>query len=800
MKGKEIHSWWKQSASWVLALSLLLSLCAGCGGDTPPVPESRPLEWTSVQTGAEIDTVNVVMVIDTSASTLKNDPDRNWLEASCMFLNTLYASASKQESDRLPGSKRANVGVILYNDTAIPYSDTLMNLASKPTVDDIKRFVRRADISAGSGDDALAAALDTATEMLHNHSAGQEGLTERSVILLFTDGYTPYGSMNPLPAEQGAVQSSIPAGAFGAGGGYGSYDGTTSATASTAGGPPTDYASGADGGPVSYSGGTGETAGGPPAGYASSGTNIMPNFGDRHQAQLETALNRAKDSNYEIFVLMLNPDNSSNGGWEQFKGIANYTKRNFMAKLVPVLISLGMDARFEGMPRSLDEFTFPDDYSMPAPAFISDPMYGGGVFANPDDSSEKVTYLMAKSSAQLMTFYATMAANMLSGSSATEFEPRIGEYEGTQHYCYDIEVPSNSVSALMCFFFSNDGIAGINLRGPDPNRTGEQKDYTQTLRKQDTEGWANNGTMRNDWYAHTTSTGEGRNNIVTLTIMNPDPGMWTVYVLGKDGNNRSLHTYATLVSGAKVNIEFGQGNDLAGGSHPVTGGDFAVQVSGNDGNPLPTGFYNTLKTQCTATRIPPWVPITGESDITDLMKNPTGWVQQVLSSFKRPETWLTQMSGGEIKFNLAEDSDENPVLMGHYEAPLPGLYYVTMVMTSGEGTSQIDYSKSFWVTYEPKTDFQVTVKVDHDTTLSPPYFPEAWRRTSNTSVSENLVLNIDGKSLKITPSDIATVELDPKDQQSVVIHPQQKGSGTLSFDVTTEYGDRWTLNYDVVVN
>lgn len=805
MRKKKGRCWWMKSASWLLALALLLSVCAGCSGkededgsgDGEAENNDSALQWTSVQTGTEIDTLNVVLVIDTSGSTLQKDPARNWLEASCMFLNTLYASASKQESERLPGSKRANVDVILYNDTVALYSETMMNLASKPTVDDIKRFIRRAEISAGSGDSALAVALDEATEILHEHSAGQEGLTERSVVLLFTDGYTPYGSTSPLPAGQGAAQSNIPVSAFGAGEGYAAFGGSEG---ENAGGPPADYASGADGGYAAYGSGNSETAGGPPSGYSFGAADTMPNFGDSHQTQLETALKRAKENNYEIFVLMLNPDNSDDGGWEQFKGIANYTKRNFMAKLIPVLISLGMDTRFEGMPRSFDEFTFPDSYDMPTPAFINDPMYGGGVFPNPDDSSEKVTYLMARSPAQLMTFYATMAANMLSGSSAMEYEPRIAEYEGAQHYCYDIDVPSNGVSALMCFFFSTEGISGINLRGPDPDSPDGEKDYTLTLRKQDTDGWANNGTMRNDWYAHVTASGDGQNNIVTLTVINPDPGTWTVYVRGKDGNNRSLHTYATLVSGAKVNIAFSQGNDLAGGNHPVTGGDFAVQVDGNDNQPLPTEFYNTLNTQCTATRIPPWVPITGESDITALMKNPTGWVQQVLNNFKRPEKWLTQMSGGEIRFRLDEDSDSEPILMGHYDAPLPGLYYVTLVMKSGEGSSQIDYSKSFWVTFEPKTDFQVTAKVNQDISLSPPYLPEGWRRTSNTSVSETLVLNIEEKSLNITPSEMATAELDPKDSQSIVIHPRQKGKGTLSFDVTTEYGDRWTLLYDVTVN
>lgn len=466
-------------------------------------------------------------------------------------------------------------------------------------------------------------------------------------------------------------------------------------------------------------------------------------------------------------------------------------------------IILSHQSIFENL--SLSDFTWPEGYTLQQPKFLDDPIYGGGVFPDPDGGDDEVNYLKAISPWELISFYSTLAANMLSGSTATRYEPTIKDYEGSKHYCYDIEVPNSGISALMCFVFSSNGVAGINLEGPDPDHPGEKKDYTLILRKQDKDGWANDGAMRNDWYTHEISPGENRNNITTLTIINPEPGTWTIYAKGWD-DNRSLHTYAAMVNGAKVNITFNQGNgskDQAG-EHPVTGGDIAVQVIDSTGEPLSDEFYDnhSLKTQCDILRIPPWLPIS-EGDVEDLMKNFTVWLERTLNDFKEPETWLTQMSGGHIELDN-DTYNDSPALMGHYDAPLPGLYYVTLAMTVGEGEKQIDYSKSFWITYEAKPDpnRSLTIpKAGRDGSLTAPYLPEGWRKTSNTSEAEDLVLRIEEKTLRIKDTEYAEQpHIDPSNPQTIVVHSLKAGTTELSFDVTTEYGDRWHLTYPVIIN
>lgn len=766
--------------SWVLAVALLLSLCTGCAYRIKPDsndvsnPETTALDWTDVITSIEIDTLNVVLVIDTSASTLKNDPARNWFEASCMFLNTLYASANQNESARLPGSKRINADVILYNDTTSLFSDTLINLASNQTMSALKGFIRNAE--SRGGDSALGKALDKAVEILYQRSKGQEKLSERSMVLLFTDGYSPYGSSSLLRAAQSGAYGGNAGAAYG-GSEKGAYNGSKD----------------------------NEVSGGPPAYVtATLASASMPDFGDEYQEPLKNALKRAKARNYAIYVLMSNLNRSNDGGWNELKKIANYTQRNLMSELMPIIYSYFYRDFFEGM--SLGDFTWPKDYVLQVPPFLNDPMFGSGAFLNQDDG--KVNYLEARSPTELMEFCAMLAANTLSGSSVEECLPRIetmiettadGELIEKDSLCYDIETPDSGVSALICFFFSNNGIDNVSLIGPDSERSNERIDYTKALRTQNAKGWSDSGavTMHNEWYM--SSAGEKQYNIATLTVINPPPGLWSVYVRGKDGN-RSLHTYTKLVSGAHVNVSFAQGDGTV--EHPVTGGDFMVQVSDSNGQLLPNEFYTNLKiSQCEALRIPPWIPISGESDIEELTQNFPAWLEQTFNGLKKPEKFLTQMSGGNIWFKLGADIGGNPALISHFDAPLPGLYYVMLNMTSGTGASRIDYSKSFWVTYEPKTDYQVYVRVNRDVRLSPPYLPEAWGKISNADVpeTEELKLTIVKGSEKITP-DIAVVEPDSRNPESLVIYGKQKGKGTLSFDVTTEYGDKWTLSYDVVVH
>ena len=92
-------------------------------------------------------------------------------------------------------------------------------------------------------------------------------------------------------------------------------------------------------------------------------------------------------------------------------------------------------------------------------------------------------------------------------------------------------------------------------------------------------------------------------------------------------------------------------------------------------------------------------------------------------------------------------------------------------------------------------------KAGRDGYLAPPYLPEGWRKTSNTSEAEDLVLRIEEKTLRIKDTEYAEQpHIDPSNPQTIVVHSLKTGTTELSFDVTTEYGDRWHLTYPVIIN
>lgn len=57
------------------------------------------------------------------------------------------------------------------------------------------------------------------------------------------------------------------------------------------------------------------------------------------------------------------------------------------------------------------------------------------------------------------------------------------------------------------------------------------------------------------------------------------------------------------------------------------------------------------------------------------MRHFATWLEESLSSNEKPETLLTEMSGGTIELKPGAYSDGSPALTGSFDAPLPGFYY-----------------------------------------------------------------------------------------------------------------------------
>ena len=73
-----------------------------------------------------VDTFNVALVLDTSASMEASDSYGLALGASVMFLESMYAGSA--DEDRLGGAKHANVNIITYNNTVTPLFGQLYSM------------------------------------------------------------------------------------------------------------------------------------------------------------------------------------------------------------------------------------------------------------------------------------------------------------------------------------------------------------------------------------------------------------------------------------------------------------------------------------------------------------------------------------------------------------------------------------------------------------------------------------------------------------------------------------------------
>ncbi|MBR4211276.1 MAG: VWA domain-containing protein, partial [Oscillibacter sp.] len=255
--------------------------------DSGGTREDKWREGNLVSSPAEITTYNIVLVMDADGDMERADPRHSATNAACMFLDSLYASASEEGDERLFGVKNVNLSVLSYNDrVAPPASDTLLSLDSASNVKELKEYIWRIAFERGSSDSALGEALDRAVNMLYDFSRTRGGMRRddtRYLVILATDGY---GAGAPAPSVPVQPVPSIPIQ------------------------------------PLPLSASEAE----PPRATRLSADAGMPVFGGAGQSRLENALSHAREYGSEIFVLGLNAD-GGDAQWEQFRRLSEYAKR-----------------------------------------------------------------------------------------------------------------------------------------------------------------------------------------------------------------------------------------------------------------------------------------------------------------------------------------------------------------------------------------------------------------------------------------------------------------------------------------
>ena len=709
--------WTARIFALLLCMAVMLSLCGCPGGkakdhkitqpnppeedttprnETPPdnhneAPEPTPTEpakptptpnETIVDSPAGITTYNVILVMDASESMGKSDSRHSATNAACMFLDSLYASASEEGDERLFGVKNVNASVLSYNDkVAKPASETLLSLDASANVKELKEYLWRINFEKGSHDTALGDALEKAVNMLLDFSRTHGGMTRedtRYLVILATDG---------AQRQQDSGASLIPIQPLGM---------EVSGVPLSA----THLAVSAEG---------------------NAGNGGIPDFGGSGQPKLENALNSAREYGSEIFVLGLNTT-GQDAQWEKFKQLSDYTKR---AQGETSLSKAGL--------------------------------WGGGIFSD-NAGTEKFNYHIADSLVKAQWFYIKMAAAMLQSapdpiSPPVRYEiiqsPERGVDEKFRRFDCDLQ---SGLSAVIFYALAPGNLSDVKLKGPDPEKPGQMKDYTLSIKRQDKYGWDSEAhRIRNDWYEDASAS--------TLTVLNPEPGKWQFYARCKDDDNASMDGYLVLVNGVDTEVRFVQGTDDDSGEHPFNTGEIRVYFKDMNGVSMPKSFYDGL------------------TEKTCVMK-------------------ASRFQSKPIPLSLETDSDGNAVLIGTCEVPAPGNYRPELVLKS----NQMDYSTSASsVFFRPQTNRRIVVQKT-PYTFAPPFLADPWGEAEK---SGELKLRIVPDSGKITPKTLATVEASPSRENALLITGLEAGNGELEVSVVMETGDgvseTWTLKYPLEV-
>lgn len=516
------------------------------GGETSKKENPTPVV---IRSSAEIKTYNIVLVMDASGSMEKTDSRHSATNAACMFLDSLYASASEEGDERLFGVKDVNLSVLSYNDkVAKPASETLLSLDTAGNVAELKKYIWRINFEQGSSDNALGDALEKAMNMLSDFSRTRGGMTRedtRYLVILATDGFRR-GSVNSPDTGHSP--------------GSGASPDTGHSLIPIL---PLRMEVPASKGPKAIPLSAGNVAVSAVSATGSAENQAPPDFGltGSGKEKLQNALNLAKEYGSEIFTLGLNMDNGD-AQWEEFQRLSEYTKRKASAREEDALSKTGL--------------------------------WGGGVFSDLHaQPSEKVNYHIADSLVKAQWFYIKMAAAMFQSAPdplnppikyETIRSPERGADENFRRFDCDLQ---GGLSAVIFYALAPGNLSDVKLKGPDPKNPGQMKDYTLSIRNPDEHGWdKKERRIRNDWYEDASAS--------TLTVLNPEQGKWQFYARCKDDNNSSLEGYLVLVNGVDTEVRFLQGTDDESGEHPFNTGEIRVYFTDMNGVPMPQSFYDGL--------------------------------------------------------------------------------------------------------------------------------------------------------------------------------------------------------------
>lgn len=707
----------------------------------PPTPVPDPIDPSDI-----VDTFNIALVVDTSASLEASDPYGLALRSAVTFLESMYAGNANQE--RMLGAKHANVNIITYNDTANSLFGQLYSLDDAGTVDQLIKYIY--GIKRGSGGDiALGDALETAVNMFSDltqtgpgpvggspmpppFGATPQGMMggsppgpppgmpfggrEQNLIILFTDGYssksgptqTAFESIQPAP---GATPPSV------------------RMISSTTPQMPQQQ------------------------------EREMPNFGGATQAPLERALKKAQQRQCEIIVLGLNPEindreaNEKRGFdtyWSEFKKIANYTQMQMGPPDPPPDLTgtnpVGDQTNpFAGMPMP-----------PPPPPPITGRV-GGGMFDS-TDSDFPVNYKEAKNQMEAQRIYIQIASAMLQGTGTQT--PKAYLEDNINRYECEIK---GQVSAAVFYVLSSDP-NGVNVDDLiDPDGISWHRKLNEDA-SSGVNGWNSDRTVRRGWYA----------GCCVMTVPNPTPGVWKLKAHPSNGDRSKFAVHMTQIGGVEVEISFKQNERFA------DDGKIFVRAK-YQGEYMSKEFYDNATASC---ELMPQLQMPPPGEMPTL---PNG-AEATLTSSQDNGTMMPPPPGGPggppQMISLSYDAERNAMVTS-YRAPLPGPYNVNVIMNA----SDVEYRASGVVNFEPKgKELYIRRKAIKLT----PELTDSWKDIPLTVVSYEY------------PRELLNVERSKRAENVLELEGVDNGVGELTVVVKGVVenmpGEQtWTIKYPVTV-
>ena len=468
----------------------------------------------------------------------------------------------------------------------------------------------------------------------------------------------------------------------------------------------------------------------------------MPYFGGSTQAPLERALNTAKNCQFEIVVLGLD-GGSLNTYWDEFKKIADYTQTD---NAEPMQRDPSTEERKHSAPEG--------DLSDIPP--VRSAMVGGGMIYATDSDKQYVNYYRATKTVDAQKIFIQIASSLLQGTGTDT--PKGTLY--AEYNTYACEVKKYGITAVVFYVLSGDkqGVYLDDLIRPDGVSLAKTLNDDRGGRTETGTLWDKDQKIRKSWY----------DGCAILTVLNPEPGTWTLQAHTVSGDRSAFSVYMTQIGGVELELYFKQDIRYA------DEGTMFVRAR-SQGEYVTEDFYRDAS---------------GTVKIYPSRSASTHLYGEEADLWVDPARVATATGNPMKEGFLAYDSSSEAMVFKH-RAPFPGTYVVDASLK----VSDVEYTASGRVFFEARPSQELLLQTGGKKAITLiPELTDDWKSSVPVEVED----------WSWEPRGLISVERDKKDSNALVVTGLENGAGTLDVVVVASpdnlpFQRRITISYPVQV-